>query len=120
MESLSKSPHDSLRRSTYKDCVDEWKHAVNHDIIRTEERVVAAQNTDALYNYVYKRTTIIIVELVLFWTKMAYLLPTTKLRHMFLTITSLLSVLQITALCHVVILLHCILFYIVLKSVPLM
>ena len=57
MESLSKSPHDSLRRSTYKDCVDEWKHAVNHDIIRTEERVVAAQNTVAFYKYVYKRTT---------------------------------------------------------------
>jgi len=54
---LSKTPHDFFLRQKYKDCADEWRQAVRQNEILVEERVVAANNLSAFYNYVYKRTT---------------------------------------------------------------
>jgi len=54
---LSESPHDSLRRQKYRDCVDEWRRAIRTDELLAEERVVNANNVGAFYKYVFKRTT---------------------------------------------------------------
>ena len=53
---LSKSPHDSLLRSKYRDCAYEWRQLVQQNVILTEERVVSANHLGAFYRYVYKRT----------------------------------------------------------------
>ena len=51
-----KTPHNFFLRQKYKDCADEWRQAVCQNEILVEERVVAANNLGAFYNYVYKRT----------------------------------------------------------------
>ena len=54
---LSKTPHDSLLRQMYRNCVDEWKRALRYDEMLAEDRVVTANNIGAFYNFVYRRTT---------------------------------------------------------------
>jgi len=49
--------HDSLRCQKYWDCVDAWRQAIHTDELLAEECVVNANNVNAFYKYVVKRTT---------------------------------------------------------------
>jgi len=43
-------------RQKYADCVEEWRSAAHTDELLAEERVVTANNVNAFYKYVFKRT----------------------------------------------------------------